>query len=77
MELDGRVKHLMNENSRWNVSSIRTQFGEHICSHVVVTDHMVDFQPRELVIELAYLHNVRIHGVLFDIPLLVDLLDHQ
>jgi hypothetical protein len=68
---------LVNENSRWDVSSIRTQFGEHIRSHVVVANHMVDFQPRELVLELAFLHNVCVHGVLVDVPLLVDLMDYQ
>jgi hypothetical protein len=28
---------------------------------------MVDFQPQELVLELAYLRNVRVHGVLVDV----------
>jgi hypothetical protein len=48
-----------------------------IPSHVVVVNHMVNFQPRELVLELAYLRNICVHGVLVDVPLLVDLLDYQ
>jgi hypothetical protein len=68
---------LVNENSQWDTSSIRTQFGEHIRSRVVVANHMMDFQPQELVLDLVYLLNVCVHGVLVDIPLLVDLLDHQ
>jgi hypothetical protein len=38
---------------------------------------MMNFQARELVLELAYLYEVRVHGILVDILLLVDLLDHQ
>jgi hypothetical protein len=37
---------------------------------------MMNFQARELVLELAYFHNVHVHSVLVDIPLFVDLLDH-
>jgi hypothetical protein len=36
---------LVNENSRWDVGSIRTQFGEHIRAHIVVANHMVNFSP--------------------------------
>jgi hypothetical protein len=68
---------LVNENSRWDVSSIKTQFGEHIRAHIVVVNYMVNFQPQELFLELAYFHNIGIHGVLVDVPLLVDLLNHQ
>jgi hypothetical protein len=68
---------LVKENSRWDVSSIRTQFGEHIRGHIVVVNHMVNFQPRELALELAYFYNVHVHGVLDDVLLLVDLLNHQ
>jgi hypothetical protein len=68
---------LVNENSWWDVSSIRTQFGEHIRAHIVVANHMVNFQSQELSLELAYFHNVDIHGVLVDVPFLVDLLNHQ
>jgi hypothetical protein len=67
----------VNENSLLDVSSIRTQFGEHICAHVVVANHVVNFQPRELFLELAYFLKIHIHGVLFDVPLLVDLMNHQ
>jgi hypothetical protein len=35
-------------------------------------NHMVDFHPRELILELAYFRNVRVHGVLVDVPLLID-----
>jgi hypothetical protein len=38
---------------------------------------MMDFQPRELVLKLAYFYDVRVHGVLIDVPLFIDLLDHQ
>jgi hypothetical protein len=38
---------------------------------------MMDFQSRELILELAYLCDVCVHGVLVDVLLLVDLLDHQ
>jgi hypothetical protein len=38
---------------------------------------MMDFEPRELVIEIANFCDVRVHGVLVDIPLFVDLLNHQ
>jgi hypothetical protein len=69
--------NLMNENSQWDISSIRTKFGEHIRAHIVVANHMVNFQPRELALELAYFHNIGIHGVLVDVPLLFDLLNHQ
>jgi hypothetical protein len=67
---------LVNENSQWDLCSIRTQFGEHIRAHIVVANHMVNFQPRELVLELACFHNVGVHGVLVDVPLLVDFLNH-
>jgi hypothetical protein len=67
----------MNENSRWDVSSIRTKFEEHIRAHIVVVNHMVNFHPQELVLKLAYFHNLGIHGVLVDVSLLVDLLNHQ
>jgi hypothetical protein len=40
-------------------------------------NHMVNFQPRELALELAYFYNVHVHGVLDDVLLLVDLLNHQ
>jgi hypothetical protein len=36
---------------------------------------VVNFQPRELILELAYFRNVGAHGVLVDVPLLVDLLN--
>jgi hypothetical protein len=68
---------LVNKNSWWDVSSIRTQFGEHVRAHIVVANHMVNFQPRELLLELAYFHNVGIHGVLVDVSLLVEWLNHQ
>jgi hypothetical protein len=67
----------VNENSWWDVGSIRTQFGEYVRAHIVVANHMVSFQPRELFVELAYFHDVGVHGVLIDVPLLVDLLNHQ
>jgi hypothetical protein len=38
---------------------------------------MINFQPRELVLELAYFHDVRMYGVLVDVSLFVDLLDHK
>jgi hypothetical protein len=68
---------LVNENSRWDVSLIITQFGEHIRAHIVVANHMVNFQPRELVLELACFRNVGVHGVLVGVSLLVDLLNNQ
>jgi hypothetical protein len=68
---------LMNESSRWEISLIRTQFGEHIRAHIVVANHMVNFQPRELFLEPAYFRNVGVHGVLVDVTLLIDLLNHQ
>jgi hypothetical protein len=68
---------LMNENSRWDVSSIRTQFGEHIRAHIAVTNHMVNLSPRELFLELVYFRNVGVYGVLVDVQLLFDLLNHQ
>jgi hypothetical protein len=68
---------LVNENSQWDVSSIITQFGEPIRAYIVVANHMVNFQPRELFLELAYFHDIGVHGVLIDISLLVDLLNHQ
>jgi hypothetical protein len=37
---------------------------------------MLDFQPRELILELAYFRDVCVYGVLVDVPLFVDLLDH-
>jgi hypothetical protein len=39
-------------------------------------NHMMNFQTRELALELPYFRDVRVHGVLVDIPLFVDLLDH-
>jgi hypothetical protein len=68
---------LMNKNSWWDVSSIRTPFGEHVRAHIVVANHMVNFQPREHFLELAYFRDVGVHGVLVDVPLLVDLWNHQ
>jgi hypothetical protein len=68
---------LVDENSRSDTSLIGIQFLEHIRSHVIVTNHMMNFQTRELVLELAYFHDIRVHGVLVDISLFVDLLDHQ
>jgi hypothetical protein len=38
---------------------------------------MVNLQPREIFLKLAYFRNVGLHGVLVDVPLLVDLLNHQ
>jgi hypothetical protein len=38
---------------------------------------MVNFHPRELVLELAYFCNVGIHGVFVDVLLIVDFLNHQ
>jgi hypothetical protein len=38
---------------------------------------MMDFQRQELVLELAYFCDVRVHGVLIDVPLFVDLLNYQ
>jgi hypothetical protein len=38
---------------------------------------MMDFQSRELFLELAYFHDIGVHGVLVDVPLLIDLLNHQ
>jgi hypothetical protein len=40
-------------------------------------NHVVNFQPQELALELAYFHNICVHGILVDVPLLVDLLHHQ
>jgi hypothetical protein len=57
--------------------SIRTKFGEHVHAHIVVVNHMVNFQPQELFLKLSYFHDIGIHGVLIDVPLLVDLLNHQ
>jgi hypothetical protein len=41
--LDGWVMQLVDKNSWWDISSIRTQFGEHIRAHIVVANHMVNF----------------------------------
>jgi hypothetical protein len=38
---------------------------------------MMNFQTRELVLELAYFRELRVHVVLVDIPLFIDMLDHQ
>jgi hypothetical protein len=38
---------------------------------------MENFQPRELFLELSYFRNVGVHGILVDVPLLIDLLNHQ
>jgi hypothetical protein len=75
--LDGWVMQLVDKNSWWDISLIGTQFRDHIRSQVVVVNHMMNFQVRELVLELAYFHDIRVHGVFVDIPLFVDLLDHQ
>jgi hypothetical protein len=37
----------------------------------------MDLESREFVLKLVYFHDVCIHGVLVDVLLLVDLLDHQ
>jgi hypothetical protein len=59
------------------VGSLLDRLQEHICPHVVVPNHMMDLESRELILELAYFHDIRIHGVLVDVLLLVDLLNHQ
>jgi hypothetical protein len=43
---------------------------EYISPHVVVSDHVVNLQAQELILQFAYIHDIRIHGVL------VDLLNH-
>jgi hypothetical protein len=72
---------LMDKNSWWDICSIGAQLREHIRPHVVVANHMTNFQAQELILELilklAYLYDIRVHGVLVEIPLLVDLLGHQ
>jgi hypothetical protein len=41
--LDGWVMQLMDENIRWEVGSIGAKFREHIYSHIVVANHMMNF----------------------------------
>jgi hypothetical protein len=60
----------------WDICSIRAQLREHIYPHVVVPNHMMDLESGELVLELAYFLNIRVHGVLVDVPLLVDMFNH-
>ena len=67
----------MNEDSRWNNCSSRSEFGKDIGSHIVVAIDVVDFQFGELVFEFSDFFNVCVHGILVDVPFLIDLLDNE
>jgi hypothetical protein len=67
----------MDKNSRWNSCSSRSKFGKDIGSHIVVAIDVVDFQSAELVFKLSDFFNVCVHGILVDVPFLIDLLDNE
>ena len=67
----------MNKNPRWDGCSSRPEFGKDICTHIVVTIYVVDFQSRKLVLNLSNFFNVCIHCVHVDVPFFVYLLDDK
>ena len=67
----------MDKDSGWNSYSSRSKFGKDIGSHVVVAIDVVDFQSGELIFKFSNFFNVCVHGILVDVPFLIDLLDNE
>jgi hypothetical protein len=57
---------LVDEYTRWYLSASRTKLRQDVCCNIVVTDHVMELETVELVLELVDF---------FAVPGLVDLVD--
>jgi hypothetical protein len=69
-----RVK-LVDEDTRWYLSTSRTKLRQDVHCNVVVADDVVELDTIKLVLELADFYAVGVHILLVAVPGLVDLVD--
>jgi hypothetical protein len=75
--LDGWLLELLDEDSRWDLSTCGPQFGQDIRANIVLPQYMVNLQAGEVAFQLAHFLYISIHRLLVAVPFLVDLLNNK